>query len=353
MPITQAPYGTAPDGTLATLFTLTNAAGCVIKITNYGAIITMLTAPDRAGQAADVVLGYSTLAEYVADTPYFGAVVGRYGNRIAGGRFTLDGVEYTLARNEKGVNHLHGGERGFDKVVWEAEPGEGPDGATLALTYVSADGEAGYPGTLSAKVVYTWTNENVLRVQYQATTDKKTVLNLTQHSYFNLAGEGSGDVLGHEIQLFAGQFTPVDENLIPTGEVRSVEGTPLDFRRPHVIGERIGADDEQMTLGGGYDHNFVLDAGGGQLARAARVREPGSGRVMEVWTTQPAVQFYSGNFLDGSNVGKSGVAYAHRTGFCLETQHYPDSPNHAEFPSAELAPGETYAQATEFRFLAE
>ena len=353
MSITQGPFGTAPDGAAADLFTLTNAGGFEARITNYGGIVTVLTAPGRDGRAADVVLGYETLAEYLAGSPYFGALVGRYGNRLAAGKFTLDGVTYTLARNEKGVNHLHGGERGIDKVVWAARPAEGPDGPALELTHTSPDGEEGYPGRLAMKVVYTWTNTNALRIRYAATTDRKTVLNLTHHSYFNLAGAGRGDILGHEMQILAGRFTPVDERLIPTGELRSVEDTPLDFRRPTAIGARIGDDDEQLALGGGYDHNFVLDGGGGALVLAARVREPLSGRVMEVRTTEPGIQFYSGNFLDGSNVGKGGVAYEHRTGLCLETQHFPDSPNHPEFPTTELLPGQTYTQTTEYRFLAE
>jgi len=351
MSITRKPFGTAPGGEAAELFTLTNANGCEARITNYGGIVTVLTAPDRDGALADVVLGYDTLAEYVNDSPYFGALVGRYGNRIAAGRFTLDGVAYTLATNE-GDNHLHGGNKGFDKAVWSAAAAEGADGPSLELTHLSPDGDEGYPGALSVKVVYTWTNANVLRIAYAATTDARTVLNLTHHSYFNLAGAGSGDILGHEMQIPADRFTPVNGNLIPIGELRSVDGTPLDFREPVAIGARIGADDEQLKLGGGYDHNFVL-GGGGALALAARVREPACGRVMEAWTTEPGVQFYSGNFLDGSNVGKGGAAYAHRTGLCLETQHFPDSPNQPAFPSTVLSPGETYTQTTEYRFSAE
>ena len=351
MAIERRPFGTAPDGEAVELFTLTNAGECVVEITSYGGIVVALTVPDGDGKLGDVVLGYETLAEYVKDSPYFGALVGRYGNRIAGGKFTLDGVEYALACNE-GDNHLHGGVKGFDKVVWRAEPIETDDGPALVLDYLSPDGDEGYPGNLSMKVVYVWTNDNVLRVIYAATTDRKTVLNLTQHSYFNLAGAGSGDILDHEMQVFAGRFTPVDERLIPTGELRSVEGTPLDFRQPRIIGERTDADDEQLKLGGGYDHNFVLDSGGG-LALAARARELNSGRAMEVWTTEPGVQLYCGNFLDGSNVGKGGAIYTHRTGFCLETQHFPDSPNHPEFPSSELAPGETYEQTTDYRFFVE
>ena len=352
MNVTREPFGQTADGTAADLFALTNDAGCEAKITNYGGIVVALTAPDRDGRFADVALGYDTLDEYLADTPYFGALVGRYGNRIAKARFTLGGVEYALAAND-GDNSLHGGLVGFDKVVWNAETVEADDGVGVALTYLSADGEEGYPGNLSVKVVYTLTADNALRIDYTATTDADTVLNLTHHSYFNLAGAGSGDILGHVMQIDADRFTPVDETLIPTGELRPVEGTPMDFRTPTPIGERIEADDEQIRLGGGYDHNWVLNGGGGTLAPAARVAEPTSGRVMEVRTTEPGVQFYSGNFLDGSNVGKGGAAYNRRNGFCLETQHFPDSPNQPAFPSTVLKPGETYTQTTIYRFTAE
>jgi len=352
MNVTREPFGQTADGTAAELFTLTNDAGCEAKITNYGGIVVALTAPDRDGRFADVALGYDTLDEYLADTPYFGALVGRYGNRIAKARFSLGGVEYALAAND-GDNSLHGGRVGFDKVVWNAETVEAEGGVGVALTYLSADGEEGYPGNLSVKVVYTLTAEGALRIDYTATTDAETVLNLTHHSYFNLAGAGSGEILGHVMQIDADRFTPVDETLIPTGELRPVEGTPMDFRTPTPIGERIEADDEQIRLGGGYDHNWVLNGGGGTLARAARVTEPTSGRVMEVRTTEPGVQFYSGNFLDGSNVGKGGAAYNRRNGFCLETQHFPDSPNQPAFPSTVLKPGETYTQTTIYRFTAE
>ena len=352
MTIRKDAFGATADGTQAELYTLTNANGCEARITNYGGIVVSLTAPDRAGDLADVVLGYETLAKYIEDNPFFGALVGRYGNRIAKGRFTLGGVEYPLALND-GPNHLHGGLKGFDKVLWQAKSREGDGGPTLELTYLSADGEEGYPGALSVKVVYTLTNDNALRVDYAATTDAPTVVNLTQHSYFNLAGAGNGDILGHEMTLHADRFTPVDETLIPTGELRAVAGTPMDFSRPTVIGERIGADDEQIRLGGGYDHNWVLNSDDGSLALAARVREPAGGRVMEVWTTEPGVQFYAGNFLDGSNVGKGGRAYHHRYGLCLETQHFPDSPNQPAFPSTVLEPGQAYSQTTVFKFLVE
>ncbi len=352
MGVSSKPFGVTGDGApQVELFTLTNARGHAVRITNYGAIVTGLEVPDRDGEVADVVLGFDTLDEYLASHPYFGAVVGRLGNRLAGGKFTLDGLEYTIAQND-GPNSLHGGLKGFDKVLWQAEGRETPDGPALVLSYVSADGEEGYPGELSVRVTYTWANRDVFRVEYRAETTKPTVLNVTQHAYFNLAGAGAGDVLGHELQIFADRFTPIDETLIPTGELRSVAGTPLDFRAPHVLGERIGADDEQLANGGGYDHNYVLNSADGSLARAVRVVESTTGRAMEVWTTEPGVQLYSGNFLDSANVGKSGKTYHKYYGFCLETQHFPDSPNHPEFPSAVLRPGQTWRTTTEFRFSA-
>ncbi|MGB2821420.1 MAG: aldose epimerase family protein [Phycisphaerae bacterium] len=351
MSIEKGAFGTMPDGTAVDLYTLRNAGGCEVKITNYGGIVVGLTAADREGKLDDVVLGYETLGEYLADTPYFGALVGRYGNRIGGAKFTLDGVEHALEVND-GANSLHGGRRGFDKVVWQAKAVEGEKEDSLELTYLSADGEEGYPGNLSVKVVYAWTDDNELRIDYTATTDRKTVVNLTHHSYFNLAGAGVGDNLAHEMTINADRFTPVDGGLIPTGELRSVEGTPMDFRQPTAIGARIDADDEQLKLGGGYDHNWVLNSTDGSLAPAARVHEPTTGRVMDVLTTEPGIQFYAGNFLDGSNVGKGGKAYRHRSAFCLETQHFPDSPNHPEFPSTVLEPGGTYRQTTVYRFSA-
>jgi len=349
MHITRELFGRMPDGQQVELFTLANAHGLRAKIITYGAIVVSLEVPDRTGALADVVLGYDNLQQYLKDSPYFGAIVGRYGNRIARGRFTLDGAEYRLATND-GRNHLHGGIRGFDKVLWKGEPFKEKQAVGVRLTYLSPDGEEGYPGNLNAIVTYRLTNENELRIDYEATTDKPTIVNLTHHSYFNLAGQGSGDILSHLLQINADRFTPVDSELIPTGELRSVDGTPLDFRRPTAIGARIGADDQQLRNGRGYDHNFVLNSGGTSLALAATVYQPTSGRVMEVLTTEPGLQFYSGNFLDGHHVGKGGRAYHYRTGFCLEAQHFPDSPNKPHFPSVVLRPGQTYRQTTIYRF---
>ncbi len=343
-------FGTAPDGRAVELCTLTNAHGVRVRITSYGGIVTHLFVPDRNGELADVVLGYDSLADYLRDTPYFGAIVGRYGNRIAGGRFRLDGVEHTLAMND-GANHLHGGLKGFDKVVWEAEPYAGEDEAGLRLAYVSQDGEEGYPGQLTVGVTYALNNANELRIEYRAETDRPTVVNLTHHGYFNLAGHASGDVLGHELTVAASRFTPVDSGLIPTGELRPVAGTPLDFREATAIGARIDEDDEQLRFAGGYDHNLVLDEHDGSPRIAAQVYEPISRRAMEVYTTEPGIQFYSGNLLDGSDVGKSGIPYERRGGLCLETQHFPDSPNQPQFPSTVLRPGERYESATIYKFL--
>ncbi|MBN1417268.1 MAG: galactose mutarotase [Planctomycetes bacterium] len=352
MKIEKQAFGKTPDGQAADLYTLTNANGVRMRVTNYGGIIVSLEVPDRAGKPDDVVLGYDKLEDYIKASPYFGAIVGRYGNRIAKGKFTLDGVEYTLVTNN-GENHLHGGTKGFDKVLWAAKEVKQPDAVGLELTYTSKDREEGYPGNLSAKVVYLLTNENQLKVDYTATTDKATVLNLTQHTYFNLAGAGTRDILDHVVMIDADRFTPVDEGLIPTGELRPVKGTPFDFTTPTAIGARIGEDDEQLKLGGGYDHNFVLNGTPGELRLAARVEEPTTGRILEVSTTEPGVQFYVGNFLDGSNIGKGGRAYKHRYGFCLETQHFPDSPNKPEFPTVVLKPGETYRHTTVFAFSAK
>jgi aldose 1-epimerase len=348
--VSKQAFGQTADGVAVELYTLTNPDGIEVRAISYGGIILSLKVPDREGKLGDVVLGYDALDGYLKASPYFGSIIGRYGNRIAGGKFSLDGKPYTLATNN-GKNALHGGVKGFDKVVWQAEPLEQDDRVGVVFSYTSPDGEEGYPGTLQATVTYALTDANELVFEYQAVTDKATPVNLTQHSYFNLAGDGSGDVLGHELMLNASRFTPVDSTLIPTGELRGVEGTPFDFRTPTAIGARIAANDEQIRFGGGYDHNVVLDREGADgLVLAARVYEPTSGRVMEVRTTEPGVQFYSGNFLDGSITGKGGHVYEHRTGFCLETQHYPDSPNKPDFPSTILRPGETYRSRTMYAF---
>ena len=347
--VTRQPFGATPSGETVELFTLANAHGMTVRVMTYGGIIVSLEVPDRRGTSGDVVLGYDSLAGYLGHSPYFGAIVGRYGNRIAKGRFTLDGREYRLATNN-GPNHLHGGIRGFDKVVWRAEPFDDARGSGVVLSHTSLDGDEGYPGTLTAKVTYTLTDRNELRIDYEATTDRATPVNLTQHSYFNLAG--SGNILDHELMIAADSFTPVDSTLIPTGAIVPVAGTPFDFRTPHPIGGRIGAADEQLRFGGGYDHNFVLTRADTGLALAARVSDPASGRILEIRTTEPGIQFYSGNFLDGSITGKHGVVYAHRTGFALETQHFPDSPNQPEFPSTILRPGQIYRSTTTWTFAA-
>jgi aldose 1-epimerase len=340
-------FGRTADGTAVDLYTLTNANGMIAKIITYGGIVAELHTADRSGRLDDVVLGFKTLQPYLGEHPYFGGIIGRVGNRIAKGRFTLNGREYTLATNN-GPNHLHGGLRGFDKVVWQAQGAPSSNGASLTLTYVSRDGEEGYPGTLSATVVYTLTNQDELRIDYTATADKATPVNLTNHSYFNLAGEGMGDILGHELMIVADRFTPVDDTLIPTGELKLVTGTPMDFMTPATIGSRIAQ--VPLAAPGGYDHNYVLTGGGGTLALAARVREPNTGRVMEVYTTEPGVQLYTGNFLDGIITGKRGVSYKKHFGFCLETQRFPDSVNHPSFPSTILEPGQTYRTTTIYKF---
>lgn len=333
------------------LYTLKNASGMTIKVTNYGAIITSIMVPDRDGKMADVALGYNRVEDYInaVDKPYFGAIVGRYGNRIAKGKFTIGDETYSLAVNN-GSNHLHGGVIGFDKVVWTASPLSGAN--AIELKYVAKDKEEGYPGNLAVTVVYTLSDDNSLRVDYKATTDKATPVNLTQHTYFNLKGEGEGTILDHELMINANQFTPVDEGLIPTGELVDVAGTPFDFNVAKAIGRDIGKDDTQLKYGLGYDHNFVLNkpiAGAG-LTVAAKVYEPTTGRTLQIDTTEPGIQFYCGNFLDGRLVGKVGKNYVYRGGFCLETQHYPDSPNQSKFPSTILQPGETYETTTVFRF---
>ena len=343
-------FGKTGDGKQVDLYVLSNKNGVEVDITNFGAAVVSLKVPDRHGKTDDVVLGYDDLDGYLHDKSYFGATVGRYANRIAHGKFTLNGTTYTLAKND-GENHLHGGVRGFNKVVWEAKDVSTAGAAALQLNYLSKDGEEGYPGNLSVQVTYTLTNNNELKIDYAATTDKDTVLNLTHHSYFNLAGQGKGDILQHQLLLHASRFTPVDATLIPTGEIRSVKGTPLDFASATAIGSRIGQDDDQLKLGHGYDHNFVLDGGtGGAPVLAAQVYEPSSGRVMEVWTTQPGVQFYSGNFLDDTIRGKSGSTYQRRAAFCLETQHFPDSPNKPNFPSTILKVGGQFKSSTTYKF---
>jgi aldose 1-epimerase len=328
-----------------------NANGMVMTVTNLGGRIVSLTVPNKGGQSVDVVLGYDSLTQYLTDNSYLGALIGRYGNRIGKGKFTLDGQEYTLATNN-GKNALHGGPGGFHNVIWQGEPFQSGDNDALELTYLSADGEEGYPGNLKVKVTYTLTDQNEVVIDYEATTDKSTVLNLTHHSYFNLAGAGNGDILNHQFEIFADKFTPVDEGLIPTGELKSVAGTSFDFTTPHTAGERINNDEEQLRFGKGYDHNFVLTrTKPDTLSLAARVTEPNSGLVMEVYTTEPGIQFYSGNFLDGTTIGKGGKAYTHRSAFCLETQHFPDSPNKQDFPSTVVKPGETYKQRTVYKFM--
>ena len=346
--VTRAQFGATRSQTPVEIYTLTNANGLEMRAITYGAIITSLKVPDREGHLDDIVLGFDTIDGYLKDPPYFGALVGRYGNRIAKGQFTLDGHTYKLATNN-GPNHLHGGVKGFDKVLWNAMPAEGPEGVSVTFTRTSPDGEEGYPGNLQVSVRYMLTDTNELAIDYRATADKPTPVNLTQHSYFNLAAD-SGDILGHELTLNASRYTPVDDTLIPTGELASVEGTPFDFRKGTAIGARIKADNVQLKNGKGYDHNWVLNRTGAALQRVALVVEPKTGRTLEIATTEPGIQFYSGNFLDGTITGKGGRVYKQRTGFCLETQHYPDSPNHPSFPSSILQPGQTYASKTVFTF---
>jgi aldose 1-epimerase len=345
--VSHTAFGSTKDGKAVDLYTMTNSHGVEVRAMTYGGIITSISVPDRTGTMADVVLGFDTLDGYLADPPYFGAIVGRYGNRIAKGQFTLDGRTYKLATNN-GPNHLHGGVRGFDKMVWTARSLESAEGVGVALTRMSPDGEEGYPGNLNATVTYTLTDRSELIVRYEATADKATPVNLTQHTYFNLAG--GGDILGHELTINADRYTPVDATLIPTGELAPVQGTPFDFRRRTAIGARIKQDDPQLKNGNGYDHNWVLNRTGTGLQLAARVVEPKTGRTLEVTTTEPGVQFYSGNFLDGTIKGKGGAVYNLRNGLCLETQHFPDSPNHPNFPTTILKPGDTYSSQTVFTF---
>ncbi len=346
--IETKPFGKTTSGESVELFTLSRAGAPSVSITNLGGFVVSMLAPDRAGRTADVMLGYAGLAGYLADSSYFGCLVGRYANRIGKAAFTLDGKRYALAAND-GPNTLHGGPTGFCRRLWTAKVKPQKDGDALELTYVSRDGEEGYPGTLTATVVYSLREDGGLVIDYSATTDAPTVVNLTNHAYFNLAGEGEGTILDHELQLEADAFTPVDATLIPTGELRPVAGTAFDFRKPAAIGARIDAADQQIQFGGGYDHNWVLRGPSGTLRLAARVVEKKSGRQLEVFTTEPGVQFYTGNFLDGKTVGKSGKPYVKRGAFCLETQHYPDSPNQPTFPSAVLRPGQVYRHTTVYR----
>lgn len=347
--ITQKPFGTAPGGQKVSLYTLTNRSGMVVKITNYGGIVTSILVPDRNGKLGDVVLGYDNVAGYIKGSPYFGALIGRYANRIAKGKFTLNNKTYTLAVNN-GVNHLHGGKIGFDKKVWTASPVRVSNGVGLSLNLHSADMEEGYPGNLAVHVVYSLTNDNALKIVYTATTDKATVLNLTNHSYFNLNGAGSGTVLDQTMMINASRYTPIDKTSIPFGLLAPVAGTPFDFRRPHAIGARINMANLQLKNGAGYDHNFVLNHTGNSLVLAARAYSPKTGRVLTVSTTEPGVQLYTGNFLDGTNIGKGGKAYNKRGAFCLETQHFPDSPNQKAFPTTTLRPGQVYRQTTIDKF---
>lgn len=347
--IDSTSFGTTPDGEEATLYTLTNAQGVEAKITNYGGIIVSLKVPDRNDSLADIVLGFDQLEPYTSESPFFGALIGRYGNRIAQGKFTLNDKEYTLAQNN-GTNHLHGGTKGFDKVLWQAAPVQADSSVGLTLRYQSPDGEEGYPGTLDVTVNYELTNDNNLRIHYQATTDAPTVVNLTNHSYFNLAGQANGSILDHVVMINADHFVPIDSTLIPTGELAEVSGTPFDFTKPTEVGARIDDDSDQITYGIGYDHCWVLNKEGDEMSLAATVYEPNSGRVMKVMTTEPGVQFYSGNFLDGSLSGKEAASYPQRSGLCLETEHFPDSPNQPNFPSVVLEPGETYETTTVYSF---
>lgn len=343
-------FGKLADGKAATLYILSNKNGVEVSITDFGATVVSIKTPDKSGTMADIVAGYESATQYEAGKNYFGATVGRYGNRIAHGEFTLGGKKYPLAKNN-GENHLHGGIKGFNKALWSADDVSTKDAPAIRMHYLSKDGEEGYPGNLSCYVTFTLTDANELKIGYSATTDKDTVVNLTNHSYFNLAGTGT--ILDHQLALFASRFTPVDAGLIPTGELRPVQGTPFDFSKATAIGARIGQDDEQLRLGNGYDHNFVLDGtGGGKLVLAAKVLEPKTGRGVDVWTTEPGIQFYTGNFLDGTASGK-GKTYERRSEFCLETQHFPDSPNQSSFPSTVLHPGAKYSSETVYKFFAQ
>lgn len=346
--IEKKPFGQV-DGQNVDLYVLTNANGLKASITNYGGIMTSLVVPDKNGTMEDILLGYDNVAAYVKETPYFNALIGRYGNRIGKAKFTLDGKTYTLAANND-ENALHGGIKGFDKVIWTAEGIKTDCGVGVKLAYLSKDMEEGYPGNLMVNVTYMLTNNNELTIEYKAMTDKATVCNLTNHNYYNLTGNAKDSILNHVLTLNADKFTPVDAGLIPTGELRPVKGTPMDFTRPFAIGARVNEADEQIKFGGGYDHNWVLNKKGSEMSLAATLHEPVSGRVMEVWTEEPGIQFYSGNFLDGTITGKGGVVYKQRWGMCLETQHFPDSPNKPHFPTTTLRPGELYQTKTVHKF---
>lgn len=346
-------FGKTKEGLSVKLYTLKNTNGLEAKITNYGGIVTSLSVPDKNGKMEDIVAGYNNLEDYVKASPYFGCLVGRYGNRIAKGKFKIDGKEYTLARNN-GENNLHGGLKGFDKVVWNAKEKQTPEGAALELTYISKDGEEGFPGNLKVKAVYTLTNANELKLVFNATTDQKTHVNLTHHSYFNLAGPENGNIYDHEVMINADKFTPVDQTLIPTGELKAVKGTPFDFTQPQKIGARIDSNDQQLKFGLGYYHNWVINSSSKSAVNfMAKVTEPTTGRIMKVYSDKPGMQFYSGNFLDSSNIGKEGKPYKHRYAFCMEPQGFPDTPNQPSFPSTLLKPGETYTHTIIYKFSAE
>lgn len=350
--IIKESFGKLPDGRDVEIYTLSNKNGVEVRIMNYGGVVVSLRTPDRKATLDDIVLGFDRIEDYLKENPFFGALVGRYGNRIAKGKFKLGGKQYTLAVNN-GENHLHGGLKGFDKALWTAKPLDTTAGVGVELTHTSPDGDEGYPGALQVKVTYTLTDQNEVKIDYFAITDKETVVNLTNHSYFNLRGAGEGEIISTELTINADKFTPVDKGLIPTGEMRPVKGTPFDFTKPKPIGQNIYDEtDEQIKFGGGYDHNFVLNKGAGGLTKAAEAYDSKTGRVLEVFTTEPGVQFYTGNFLDGKLYGKGNKAYNKRFAFCLETQHYPDSPNKPEFPTTTLRPGEKYQSQTMWKFSA-